>query len=426
MGKSLSGIPEIGIILRRGELDVCAYAYILNFIYQSAVMSETAVQAQPAFLFIPDISGFTEFVNNTEIHHARHIVEELLEIIIDANEIGLEVSEIEGDAILFYRNGQAPTAAALLAQVQNMYVKFKAHLRKYESHRICQCGACSSANRLALKFVAHFGEITTKTVKDHSKLFGKEVIVVHRLLKNSIEQPEYILITDSLIQADNTWIDLPTVAWSDVDKGSAAYEYGTTNYSFLSLTPLQDHVPDPKIEDFALPNATQIVATTESVINAPLDMVFNVLSDVSFRQEWEAHVNVSDRPTAKISQEGIAHRCIVAGDPKVKKIVTHDFKRVNDVIHFTDTNHKEGYCIVFTLRKIGPNLTRVSANFLMKPNWFKKKIFDLMIKKKLLKTLERNWTSLDSYCKKLVMEGKNHRSQIILKDQADRLVPQIP
>ena len=54
-------------------------------------------------LFIPDISGFTRFVNETEIEHSRLIIQELLETLINTNEIGLEISEIEGDAILFYK-----------------------------------------------------------------------------------------------------------------------------------------------------------------------------------------------------------------------------------------------------------------------------------------------------------------------------------
>ena len=59
-------------------------------------------------LFIPDISGFTKFVHETEIDHSRLIIQELLEILINANQIGLEVSEIEGDAILFYKFGESP------------------------------------------------------------------------------------------------------------------------------------------------------------------------------------------------------------------------------------------------------------------------------------------------------------------------------
>ena len=30
--------------------------------------------AQPTLIFIPDISGFTEFVNTTEIQHSGHII----------------------------------------------------------------------------------------------------------------------------------------------------------------------------------------------------------------------------------------------------------------------------------------------------------------------------------------------------------------
>ena len=55
-----------------------------------------------SLLFIPDITGFTEFVNNTEIEHGQHIISELLEKIIDSNELSMEISEVEGDAVLFY------------------------------------------------------------------------------------------------------------------------------------------------------------------------------------------------------------------------------------------------------------------------------------------------------------------------------------
>ncbi len=72
---------------------------------------------QGTLLFIPDISGFTQFVNETEIQDSQHIIEELLEAIIDANEIGLEISEIEGDAILFYRRAQ-------VQPLRNIWLKY--------------------------------------------------------------------------------------------------------------------------------------------------------------------------------------------------------------------------------------------------------------------------------------------------------------
>ena len=66
--------------------------------------------------FIPDISGFTKFVTETEVSHSQHIIQELLELIVDANQLGLEVSEFEGDAVLFVRPGAPPSLDELLAR----------------------------------------------------------------------------------------------------------------------------------------------------------------------------------------------------------------------------------------------------------------------------------------------------------------------
>jgi len=57
-------------------------------------------------LFIPDISGFTRFVNEIGIERSRHIIQQLLEVLINANELGLQISAIEGDEILFYKFGE--------------------------------------------------------------------------------------------------------------------------------------------------------------------------------------------------------------------------------------------------------------------------------------------------------------------------------
>ncbi len=62
-----------------------------------------------ALIFIPDISGFTRFVTETETRHASHIISELIEAILESNQLDLSVSEIEGDAVLFYRLGRPPS-----------------------------------------------------------------------------------------------------------------------------------------------------------------------------------------------------------------------------------------------------------------------------------------------------------------------------
>ena len=40
--------------------------------------------------------------------------------------------------------------------------------------------------------------MATQTIRDRRKLVGLDVILVHRLLKNSVEAPEYVLLSEEL------------------------------------------------------------------------------------------------------------------------------------------------------------------------------------------------------------------------------------
>lgn len=54
-------------------------------------------------IFIPDITGFTNFVRKIDIDLGVSITRDLLNEIIDNNDMELELSEIEGDALLFLK-----------------------------------------------------------------------------------------------------------------------------------------------------------------------------------------------------------------------------------------------------------------------------------------------------------------------------------
>lgn len=64
---------------------------------------------QDGIILIPDFSGFTEFVFNTKLYTGEYIVRQLLSILIDVNNQYFDISEIEGDAILFYKYDQKPS-----------------------------------------------------------------------------------------------------------------------------------------------------------------------------------------------------------------------------------------------------------------------------------------------------------------------------
>lgn len=370
--------------------------------------------AQQALLFIPDISGFTQFVNETEIAHSQHIIQELLEQIIDANDTDLVMAEVEGDAVLFYRTGSPPTTAELLAQVQRMFISFHAHLKRYETHRICQCGACCTAVGLTLKFFCHYGEVTVNKVKDHHKPFGRNVILVHRLMKNDIQGSEYALFTQDLMDASSNWVDIAQVAWAPPANGEADYDAGKVRYSYVTLEPLKAHVPAPTAKDYSIPGATEVLFERDRVVEAPLEMVFDVVSDLSFRHHWFVGLRGSDRMNHKIMQQGSSHRCVVKDSEKDPFLISHNFDIARDVITFVESNHREGYSMVIFLRRLGKSLTRVELRCFVKRNVLMKLMFNLFMRKKMLRDMAQQLENLNDYCKKLLVEGRQHPSRVEL------------
>lgn len=117
-----------------------------------------------SLIFIPDISGFTHFVQTIEKEHSEHVIAELLEVLINSNTESLHLAEVEGDALFFYKEGDIPSQEKLLAQVETMYTAFYSHLKMIKTNRICPCNACASAPNLELKIVLHSGDLQFMTV----------------------------------------------------------------------------------------------------------------------------------------------------------------------------------------------------------------------------------------------------------------------
>ena len=368
---------------------------------------------EPTLLFIPDISGFTKFVHDTEAKHSQHIIEELLEVLIDANEIDLQISEIEGDAILFYRTARKPTAAEILAQVEKMYVKFHAHLKMYETQRICQCGACNDASGLALKFIIHYGDVSTKNVKTFNKLFGRDVIAAHRLLKNDVDAAEYVLITHQLLNACTTWVAINEVAWEEPRQGQGQYDFGSVDYCFLSLAPLRANIPEPTIENFGIARAKKDFEV-EAVIEAPMDMVFDIVSDTRSKHLWVLGVNGSDQFNSNVTRNGSAHRCIMNADGSGPGFVSHGFSVDRDKVNWTDTNIGHGYSLIFTFQRIGKQLTRVNVTVVAKRNLFAQFKFNMFQKKGQIQWFNGSLANLNTYCKQLLNEGERPPANIVL------------
>ena len=157
-----------------------------------------------ALLLIADIGGYTQYMqfHRSILGHAEAATRRMLDRVVDAAR-GFELIEIEGDAAFLSRDADGLDGPATLSAVTGaavaMHRAFHAERRLVELN-MCPCGSCTQTSDLKLKFVAHVGEVATQTIRRRKKLVGMDVIYVHRLLKNGVEVPEYLLVSDELFR----------------------------------------------------------------------------------------------------------------------------------------------------------------------------------------------------------------------------------
>src|SRR5919107_945560 len=167
--------------------------------------------SERVLLLIADIGGYTEYMrtHRMSLAHAEVNTARLLEAIIDAAG-DFDLIEIEGDAAFLSLRADGldgdATAAAMARAVSAMHVAFHRE-RLHVAKNLCPCDACEQADNLKLKFVAHVGDVAVQTIRDRRKLVGIDVILVHRLLKNQVEVPEYILFSEDLYRTGGTAFD---------------------------------------------------------------------------------------------------------------------------------------------------------------------------------------------------------------------------
>ena len=157
-----------------------------------------------ALLLIADIGGYTRYMSlhRVGLAHAQANVARLLEAVIDAAPSGLEVVEIEGDAVFFSRPADGASAHTAREASLAMHRAFHQERTRIAGN-LWPCEGCNGAGDLTLKFVAHEGTVAVQTLRDRTSLVGPDVILVHRLLKNTVPVREYVLFSTELYRGDD-------------------------------------------------------------------------------------------------------------------------------------------------------------------------------------------------------------------------------
>ncbi|WP_318312630.1 DUF2652 domain-containing protein [Flagellimonas crocea] len=183
-------------------------------------------KAEGTLLCLPDISGFTEFMSDVDYELASKVIPTLLNKTIYANTIGLKVSEIEGDAVFFFKKGPLPSFDSLIDQSIHFYEDFYSGLTALKNEFSEHEKAHKIPEILGLKIILHYGaNVGFAPIGNSIKLLGEEVIVAHKLLKNKIEEKEYVLMTSSLLDQYKDKESSDHIVWGNLEDGEAKFDH---------------------------------------------------------------------------------------------------------------------------------------------------------------------------------------------------------
>ena len=114
------------------------------------------------------------------------------------------LAKFEGDAAFVHAATAKVDGSMLQDTIESAYFTFRRRLRNIKQASVCECKACAAMGDLDFKFVAHHGEMVKQKMGGREELAGRDVILVHRLLKNTVSEKigsrAYALYSDASIQ----------------------------------------------------------------------------------------------------------------------------------------------------------------------------------------------------------------------------------
>ena len=202
--------------------------------------------SERAALLIADIGGYTEYMSThrMSLAHAEVNTARMLDRMIEAAR-GFDLVEIEGDAAFLSRRPTRrdpdPTVDRDPRRSRSRCIRPSISSASTSRRTSARAAGCKEAGNLKLKFVAHVGEVATQSIRGHTKLVGIDVILVHRLLKNSVSIPEYVLVSEELYHVDEASLPTPVHEITPELEG-----IGEVRAYFVDVADLDGLLPPPR------------------------------------------------------------------------------------------------------------------------------------------------------------------------------------
>jgi Protein of unknown function (DUF2652)/Polyketide cyclase / dehydrase and lipid transport len=275
--------------------------------------------SESACLLIADISGYTGYLAGVEIDHAQDILADLMGTIVSALRPGFRLAKLEGDAAFTYAITDRIDGSLLLDTIERCYFGFRRRRRDVRQATSCECNACMRIPDLNLKFVVHHGTILRQRVAGRDELLGSDVIVAHRLLKNSVVETTgieaYALFSQACVDA------------MDVDVVALGMQPMSETYDHIGAVPVWAHDLDRRWEEEE--SRTRVIVDAGTAIKeiaipttAPPQVTWEFVTAPGRRVSWQVGVTgVEMVATGNRRGVGATNHCLHGAEASVEELL---------------------------------------------------------------------------------------------------------
>jgi uncharacterized protein YndB with AHSA1/START domain len=277
-------------------------------------------QPEPACLVIADISGYTSYLAGVELDHAQDILADLTDAVVRALRPTFRLAKLEGDAAFAYVVTDVIDGSILQDTIEHCYIAFRRRLRDIGQASQCECNACTYIPRLDLKFVVHHGLIARQRMAGREELVGRDVIVVHRLLKNDVQAAlgigAYALYTDACVGM----MGLTNPAAAGLIEHRETYDFVGEVTGWVRDLEAVWQVAEAS--SALVVGAAQSAWTTSFTFEGPPAVVWEWVTSPARRPQWQAGViAVNEEFTGGRRGVGTTNHCVHGRDAIVEEIL---------------------------------------------------------------------------------------------------------
>lgn len=275
-------------------------------------------KAESACFAIADISGYTHFVSGVELDHAQDIIADLMDTLVRALRPPFRLAKFEGDAAFVYALADKVDGALVQDSIEQAYFAFRKRLRSIKQASACKCQACSRMQSLDVKFVVHHGEFIRQKMSGREEFAGRDVILIHRLLKNDVGKTfgarAYALYSDACVRA----LGIDSAAQGLVAHREAIEHIGETKCWVSDLE--QAWIRQTETARTLVPRDRAYILI-ERDFAAPRQMVWDLVTSPAHHARWQRSDGVIENTARGRRGAGTQNHCLHGKDAIIQDIV---------------------------------------------------------------------------------------------------------